>query len=90
MAKVSDDEVLLLWRALMAYRSGPRPACRAQGKPPRSPCPLHARCPRWGGPDDYLAVMEETPEQTETRRAGWPCTRLADLLSPDLRNIGSG
>jgi hypothetical protein len=83
MAKVSDDEVLLLWRALMAYRSGPRPACRAQGKPPCSPCPLHTQCPRWGGgPDDYLAVMEETPEQTETRRAGWPCTRLADLLSP--------
>jgi hypothetical protein len=90
MAKVSDDEVLLLWRALMAYRSGPRPVCRAHGKPPRSPCPLHAKCPRWGGPDDYLAVMEETPEQTEARRAAWPCSRLADLLSPELRNIGPG
>ena len=56
----------------------------------RSPCPLHDECPRWNGPDDYLAVMEETPEQTERRRAAWPCTRLADLLSPELRHIGPG
>ena len=90
MAKVSEDEVLLLWRALVAFRSGPRPACAAKGRPRRSPCPLHDECPRWNGPDDYLAVMEETPEQTERRRAGWPCTRLADLLSPELRHIGPG
>ncbi len=88
MAKVSDDEVLLVWRALMTFRSGSRPACRAVGRPPRSPCPLHGQCPRWDGPDDYLAVMEETPEQTQRRRAAWPCTRIADLLSPDLRSIG--
>ena len=88
MAKVSEDEVLLLWRALMAYRSGPRPACRARGKPPRSPCPLYGGCPRLSGPDDYLAVMDETPEETERRRSAWPCTRLGDLLSPDLRRIG--
>jgi hypothetical protein len=56
VAKVSEDEVLLLWR---------------------------------DGPDDYLAAsMDETPEQTEQRRAAWPCARLADLLSPDLRRIG--
>jgi MutS domain V/Inorganic pyrophosphatase len=30
VARVSEDEVLLLWRALMAYRSGPRPACQVQ------------------------------------------------------------
>jgi hypothetical protein len=88
VAKVSDDEVLLLWRALMAFRSGPRPACRATGRPLRSPCPLHGDCPRWDGPDDYQAVMEETPEQTERRQAAWPCTRLADLLSPELRHLG--
>ena len=88
MAKVSEDEVLLLWRALAAYRSGPRPACRATGRHRRSPCPLHDHCPRWEGPDDYLAVMDETLEQTETRRAAWPCTRLADLLSPELKRIG--
>jgi hypothetical protein len=34
--------------------------------------------------------MEEAPEQTERRRAAWPCTRIAELLSPDLRNIGRG
>jgi hypothetical protein len=88
VAKVSEDDVLLLWRALMAFRSGPRPACRPAGKPPRSPCPLHSTCPRWDGPDDYLAIMEETPAQTERRRSAWPCTRLADLLSPDLHRIG--
>ena len=88
MAKVSEDEVLLLWRALMAYRSGPRPSCRATGRPPRSPCPLYRGCPRWSGPDDYLVVMDEPPEQTERRRSTWPCTRLADLLSPDLEHIG--
>jgi hypothetical protein len=38
VAKVSEDEVLLLWRALAAYR--------------------------------------------------WPCIRLADLLSPELKRIG--
>lgn len=88
MARVSEDEVLLLWRALVGYRSGRHPSCQARGKPPRSQCPLYDQCPRWTGPDDYLAVMDETPEQTERRRATWPCTRLADLLSPDLRRIG--
>jgi hypothetical protein len=88
MAKVSEEEVLLLWRALMAFRSGTRPACRASGTPPRSPCPLHDQCPRWGGRDDYLAIMEEAPEETERRRAAWPCTRIAELLSPELRKIG--
>jgi hypothetical protein len=88
MSRVSEDEVLLLWRALMTFRSGPRPACRAKGRPLASPCPLHDHCPRWGGPDDYFAVMEETPEQTELRRSEWPCSRLAGLLSPELRHIG--
>lgn len=90
MARVSEDEVFLLWRALMAFRSGPRPACRARGKPRLSPCPLHDACPRWSGPDDYLASMEETIGQTERRRAAWPCSRLADLLSPEVNRIGRG
>jgi hypothetical protein len=90
VARMSEDEVLLLWVALTAFRSGKRPACRATGKPPRSPCPLHHRCPRWDGPDDYYAVMDETLEQTEQRRSAWPCSRLAALLSPELRRIGAG
>ena len=90
MAKVSDDEVLLLWRALAAFRSGPRPGCRATGRPPRSLCPLHSQCPRWDGPDDYRAIMEETLEQTERRRSAWPCSKVLELLSPDLKRIGSG
>ena len=88
MARVSEDEVLLLWRALMTFRSGRRPGCAATGKPPRSPCPLFAQCPRWAGPEDYFAVMDESIEETEQRRAGWPCSRIGALLSPDLRRIG--
>jgi len=90
MSRVSEDEVLLLWRALRAFRSGKRPACGARGHPARSGCPMHDRCPRWGGqPDDWLASLEETAEQTERRRAGWPCSRLLELLGPDLTRIGS-
>jgi hypothetical protein len=89
MSRVSEDEVLLLWRALRAFRSGRRPACSARGHPPTSPCPLHARCPRWQGqPDDWLASLEETTEQTERRRSHWPCSRMLELLSPDLTRIG--
>lgn len=88
VAKVSEDEVLLLWRALVEFRSGRRPGCAATGKPPRSKCPLYPQCPRWEGPEDYYAVMEEPPEETERRRAAWPCSRVAALLSPELRRIG--
>ena len=90
MARVSEDEVLLLWRALRAFRSGSKPLCAPRGRPARSACPLHGGCPRWHGqPDDRLASMEETSEQTERRRSTWPCSRLLDLLSPDLTRIGS-
>jgi hypothetical protein len=83
MARVSDDEVLLLWRALRAFRSGRQPRCRPRGRPARSDCP------RWHGqPDDWAASLEETGGQTERRRASWPCSRLLDLLSPELTRIG--
>lgn len=89
MARVSDDEVLLLWRALRAFRSGRRPRCRPRGRPARSDCPLQAGCPRWRGqPDDWAASLEETSGQTERRRASWPCSRLLGLLSPELTRIG--
>lgn len=91
MAQVGEDEVLLLWRAVRAFRSGARPQCKPQGRPPRSDCPLEARCPRWrGGPDDRLAMLDETLAQTEARRAGWPCSRVLDLLSPGVTRISSG
>jgi hypothetical protein len=89
MARVNEDEVLLAWRAVRAFRSGRRPLCAGRGRPPRSDCPLHDQCPRWHGqPDDWLASMEETTEQTERRRSSWPCSRVLDLLSPDLTRIG--
>ena len=89
MSRVTEDEVLLLWRALRAFRSGQRPICAARGRPARSRCPLHDNCPRWHGqPDDWQASMDETAEQTEHRRSAWPCSRLLELLSPDLTRIG--
>ena len=90
MARVSVGEVLLLWRALRAFRSGSKPPCAPKGRPARSACPLYESCPRWRGqPDDQLASMEETAELTERRRSTWPCSRLLELLSPDLTRIGS-
>ena len=89
MSRVSEDEVLLLWRSLRAFRSGRKPTCRPRGYPLRSGCPLHGHCPRWQGqPDDWVASLDETAEQTERRRATWPCSRLLDLLSPELTRIG--
>jgi hypothetical protein len=88
MARVSDDDVLLLWRALRA-RSGRQPPCRSRGRPPRSDCPLADDCPRWNGqPDDWAASLDESAGETESRRASWPCSRLLDLLSPELTRIG--
>jgi hypothetical protein len=89
MARVSDDEVLLLWRALRSFRSGAKPRCAARGRPAASPCPLHERCPRWHGqPDDHAACLTETLAETERRQATWPCSTLLDLLSPDLSMLG--
>jgi hypothetical protein len=89
MSRVSEDEVLLMYRALRAFRSGKKPACGQRGHPASSQCPLHGACPRWRGqPDDWLASMEESAEETERRRSSWPCSRLLDLLSPETTRIG--
>lgn len=70
-------------------RTGRRPSCASRGRPPASTCPLFDACPRWHGqPDDHTAALAETTEQTEPRRAGWPCTRLLDLLGPTTGRIG--
>jgi hypothetical protein len=88
MSRVSEDEVLLLWRALRSFRSGRRPVCAPSGRPPTSPCPLFDRCERWEhGQDDYELALIETDEQTERRRANWPCSRLLDLLGPGLAEL---
>ncbi len=90
MAQVSEDDVLLLWRALRRFRSGARPRCAPRGRPAVSDCPLCDRCPRWHGqPDDQLASLTETVAETERRQASWPCGRLLDLLAPDLTRIGA-
>lgn len=87
MARVGEDEVLLLWRALTRFRSGSRPACAPDRRTGASRCPLSSACPRWSQPDDEQLSIEETTEQTERRRAGWPCSRVLDLLGPDVTRI---
>jgi hypothetical protein len=90
MAVVTETEVLLCWRALRHFRSGRRPACAPRGRPPTSICPLFDACPRWHGqPDDYRAALDEDPEATERRRADWPCSRLLELLGPEVRHINA-
>jgi hypothetical protein len=87
MASVSENEVLLLWRALRTFRSGKRPSCAPRGRPPRSICPLYGGCERWSGPDDYLLDLQETDAQTQRRRARWPCSRLLEVLDPTVSRI---
>lgn len=85
--RVRPEEVLLLWRALSSYRAGRDPACAPQpGR--RNPCPLTSTCPRWDGPDDFEASLNEDFDESERRRAKWPCSRLLDLLGPDTVRIG--
>ncbi len=76
---VSDDELLLLWRALRLFRSDRQPACAPDGRPPASACPLFAQCPRWHSQTDEIGSLSET----EQRQATWPCSRLLDLLASD-------
>lgn len=90
MARVSENEVLPLWRALRAFRSGSKPRCAPHERPARSDCPLYEGCQRWRGqPDDWLASLEKSAAETGRRRSTWPCSKLMDLLSPDLTRIGS-
>jgi hypothetical protein len=88
MPRVTEDDVLLLWRALRAFRSGNRPGCAPRGRPRASACPLFEHCPRWGEESDQQAILTETAADTERRRGRWPCSRLLELLSPELTRIG--
>ncbi len=89
MGRVTEGEVLLLWRALRRFRSGSMPQCAPRGRPAISECPLYETCPRWRGqPDDATASLAETLPEIEHRRSSWPCSRLLELLSPDLTRIG--
>lgn len=89
LARVNENEVLLLWRALSGFRSGRSPACKPGGRPAVSRCPLFEGCDRWNGPDDWALSLSEDLETTEERRASWPCSRLLALLGPDTTSIGT-
>ena len=87
--RLGSDEVLLLWRALLRFRSGRQPPCAPRATPSDSDCPLAASCPRWNvQPDDHELTLEEDFDATERRQALWPCTRLMNLLDPDVDWIG--
>ncbi len=82
---MSQDEVLLLWRALRGFRSGAPPGCAPRGHPSGKACPLFTRWPRWHAQvDDRTASLAETLDQIERLRAAWPCSAVIDLLSPEL------
>lgn len=88
MSRVSEDEVLLLWRAVRAFRSGARPKC-APRRAVASECPLYGCCPRWHGqPDDRVASLAETAAETERRQSAWPCSKLLGVLDPSVTRIG--
>jgi len=87
VAGVADEEVLLLWRALRHFRLGRSPACAPRGRPAVSRCPLYGDCSRWSQQDDYTLSLTETEAQSERRRAHWPCSRLLDLLGPEVTRI---
>lgn len=87
MPQVSEDQVLLPWRALPAFRPRARPRCAPHGRPRASDCPLFDGCPRWPGqPGGRLASFSETIEETE--RAACPCSTLLAMLGPDVTTIG--
>jgi hypothetical protein len=89
MSRVSEGEVLLLWRALRAFRSGTKPKCAPHRGTASSDCPLFECCPRWRGqPDDRAAILVETAEQTEHRQSSWPCSRLLAVLDTSVTRIG--
>jgi hypothetical protein len=85
---VSPEEVLTLWRALLRYRSGGRPACAPRGRPPRSECPMYSFCPRWQQDSDEGLSLYEDFDATERRRASWPCSRLLDVLDTRVNWVG--
>jgi hypothetical protein len=85
---VTGEEVLLLWRALLRFRSGRRPLC-APRRSRTSPCPLYAHCSRWAESEDADLSLLETSQETERRQQRWPCTRLLELLDPEVERIGT-
>lgn len=86
---LSESDVLMMFRALHRFRAGRTPLCAAKGNPPRSECPLFAKCPRWQNEDDHELSLNEDFDTTEKRRSAWPCSRVLSLLEPDVNWIGS-
>lgn len=83
---VAPDEVLLLWRALLHFRSGRDPGCSPTPKGSASRCPLRPTCPRWAEPTGPRPDGGELVDldQQDT----WPCARLLDLLDADVSWLG--
>jgi hypothetical protein len=68
-------------------RARRRPARQAIA-PRAASAALYETCDRWSEPDDYRLSLEETVEQSERRRARWPCSRLLELLGPGISRVG--
>lgn len=88
MSKVDSNEVLLLWRALLWFRRGPKPICGIRNAHQDSPCPFFDACPRWNDPENFQVTVDHDTATAERRQRHWPCSRLLELLGPDITRIG--
>jgi len=86
--RLQEEEVLLLWRALLRFRSGREPRCAVQGTPPISQCPIQGACPRWAHGEGEGTSASGSAEDIDDQQDMWPCNRLLDLLDPEVNWIG--
>jgi hypothetical protein len=83
---IGSNDVLLLWRALLHFRSGRHPACAPTPKGSTSRCPLFLTCSRWASPPGSRGDSEGFLDLDE--QDAWACARLLDLLDPDVSWLG--
>ncbi len=57
-----------------------------RGTPPVSACPLARECPRWTPGSTVPRIGD--PDAELGSDDAWPCTRLLDLLDPEVNWVG--
>ena len=87
---VEPDEVLLLYRALVRFAGSADPSCAPTRAEPQGRCPLVERCPRWATPSEDAPNRRRRArfvDVDDDDRAAWPCSRVLDLLDPEVNWI---
>lgn len=93
---LADDEVLLLFRALLRFASLRDPACAPSRERPEGGCPLLARCSRWQQPSRQREQRGQKGQKGRRQRfdeeleaeQDWPCRKLLDALDAEVNWIG--